>query len=366
MASSGYLIVEPGDDIRPVAVPRWTPALVDYENHHAYERLIARPALNTRLQALWIFGRSMAKLLLKRAIKYELIPFDTRRDNSVRGRARFAGAALAHMLSGETRKRRNGDIDETTRLLERNGCLVLTMPKARIAAIEAASKTDFDGLAARRGPTTNRKREFEDSRWQASRAERHDLFDQIETALAESGTMAAASGYLGRPARLIDVNPQINDASDGFWREVFPDTGRTEIPATAYCHRDASGGDLKAIFYMTDVGERNGPFSYVIGSNRMSVSRIDDLICEANDSNGLAATDPRARGLFAALPRKLRQKCSFGNDLTEGSELGREIQAGLWAIKAPKGSIVLFDTKGVHRGGMVEQGERRVITCVIG
>jgi hypothetical protein len=366
VASSGYLIIEPGDDLRPVVVPRWTPSLVDYEHHPAYGELVARPGLRTRLRAMAIFGRSMMKLLLKRAIKYELIPYDIRNDRSLKGRGRFVGAALAHLVSGQTRRHRTAGLNENARLLERNGCLVLTMPGPRLAAIEAAARPDFDGLAARRGTPSNRKRDFEESRWQSSRAERQELFDQIEKALAESGTMAAASGYLGRPARLIDVNPQINDASDGFWRDVFPDTGLAEIPATAYCHRDASGGDLKAIFYMTDVDDRTGPFSYVLGSNRMAVSKVDDLICEANDSNGLAATDPQARSLFAALPRKLRQKCSFGNDLTANSELTREIRAGLWAIKAPRGSIVLFDTKGVHRGGMVEQGERRVITCVIG
>ena len=366
MASSGYLIVEPDAGVRPVAVPRWTPSLVDYDSHHAYGDLIARPGLGTRLKALGIFGSSMAKLLLKRAIRYEMIPYDTRRDTSLMGRVRFAVAAVGNILSGNMRRGRAVMADENARVLDETGCLVLTMPRDRVEAIEAAAKADFDGLAARRGTATNRPRAFDESRWQASRAERQDLFDQIEQALTESGTLAAASAYIGRPARLIDVNPQINDPSDGFWRDVFPDTGQTGIPATAYCHRDASGGDMKAIFYMSDVGDRNGPFSYALGSNRMAVSRIDDLICEANDSNGLAATDPRARSLFAALPRKLRQKCSFGNDLTGDSALGREIQAGLWTIKAGKGSIVLFDTKGVHRGGMVEQGERRVITCVIG
>ena len=366
MASPGYTIVRPTDDIRPTVLPKWTPALVDYEHHPAYGRLIAQPSLKSRLQALGIFGRSMITLLIKRTIKYELIEYDVRKDKSITGRARFLGAALTRLTSGGTRKRRASAVGEASRLLQRNGCLVLTMPADRLAAIETASRADFDSLSARRGTRTNHTRDFEESRGQASRVERKDLFDQIELALSESGTMAAASEYLGRPARLIDVNPQINDPSDGFWRNVFPDTGQTEIPATAYCHRDASGGDLKAIFYMTDVGDRNGPFSYVLGSNRMAVSRIDDLICEANDSNGLASTDPQARSLFAALPKKLRQKCSFGNDLLETSELSQEIRAALWSIKAGKGSIVLFDTKGVHRGGMVEQGERRVITCVIG
>jgi hypothetical protein len=239
------------------------------------------------------------------------------------------------------------------------------MPADQRARLEAVAAGQFEALAARRG-RANGKRQFEESRGQASRLEQGPLFDAIETILRESGVMAAADAYLGRPARLIDVNPQINDVTDSFWRDIFPDTELGELPATAYCHRDASGGDLKAIIYLSDVGGRNGPFSYVLGSNRIRISRLDDLICEANDSNGLGATDPAARRRFAALPKKLRQKGAFGNDLTPASPLSEDIKAGLWSIEAPRGSIVLFDTKGIHRGGMVVEGERRVVTCVIG
>ena len=70
--------------------------------------------------------------------------------------------------------------------------------------------------------------------------------------------------------------------------------------------------------------------------------------------------------MFAALPRKLRQKCAFGNDLKADSPMLEEIVRATWKITAPAGSVVLFDTKGIHRGGMVEQGERRVLTCVLG
>ncbi len=246
-----------------------------------------------------------------------------------------------------------------------DGIHVVTMPADRFGALEAAAGPAFDHLAKRRG-MSNGKRQFEESRGQASRAEQRDLFNIIERTLTEAGIMAVASAYMGRKAALIDVNPQINDTTDSFWRDIFPDQALGALPATAYCHRDSSGGDLKAIIYMTDVDDRSGPFSYVVGSNRMRISRLDDLICEANDSNGLCGTDPTARARFAALPRKLRQKGAFGNDLTPESALGREIGDGLWAVKAGQGSIVLFDTKGIHRGGMVEQGERRVITCVIG
>ena len=249
--------------------------------------------------------------------------------------------------------------------MDRQGFLVLTMPEDRQARLQAAAAAQFEALAARRG-ASNGKRDFDDARGQASRLDQGPLFEQIEAILRESGAMAAADDYLGRTAHLIVVNPQINDVTDSFWRDIFPDIYIGDLPYTAYFHRDASGGDLKAIFHLSDEGELDGPFNYVLGSNRVRISRLDDLTCEANDGNGLSATDQIARRRFAALPKKLRQKGSFGNDLTPASPLSREIHAGLWTIEVPRGSIVLFDTKGIHRGGMVVEGERRAITCVIG
>lgn len=364
MTSPGYVNVEPDWDIRPMPEFRWDPSCIDYDNHFAYRDLAARPSLRDRAEALAIFAASMVKLLLKRAIRYEMIPFHLRADRSPAGRMRFAVAAFGNMTAGAMRKRRSSD-DEGAAAMDRQGCLVVTMPEEQRARLESIAADQFAALAARRGQSSGR-RQFEESRGQASRLEQAPLFDQIEAILRESGVMAAADAYLGRRARLVDVNPQINDVTDSFWRDIFPDAGVSELPATAYCHRDASGGDLKAIFYLSDVGDRNGPFSYALGSNRIRISRLDDLICEANDSNGLGATDPVARRRFAALPKKLRQKGAFGNDLTPASPLAGDIESSLWSIKAPTGSIVLFDTKGIHRGGMVVEGERRVITCVIG
>lgn len=366
MTSPGYQILDPGPDLRPMPDMIWHPSVVDYDSHAAYRPLAAQADLRTRLSATAIFLAGMAKLLLKRAIRYEMIPYDLRADRSVSGRLRFIGAAMRNTVAGNMRKRHaSAATGGGEARMDRHGVMVVAVPPDQVALLEAASAAEFEALAARRG-TSSGPRRFEESRGQASRAGSRVLFNRIEALLQDSGVMAASDAYLGRPARLIDVNPQINDVTDSFWRDIFPDIGADELPATAYCHRDASGGDLKAIIYLSDVDERNGPFSYVLGSNRMRISRLDDLICEANDSNGLGATGPEARKRFAALPKRLRQKGAFGNDLTPDSPISAGINAGLWAIQAPKGSIVLFDTKGIHRGGMVVEGERRVITCVIG
>lgn len=365
MTAPDYQHVEPEDGVRPVAEIGWSPALVGYETHAQYQDLIRNPPLRLRLEAMGIFAGGMIKLLAKRLINYEFIPYHMRKDSTLAGRLRFVGAGLKNIFTGDRRARRlSADTADAGQMAD-HGIHVLTMPPPRFETLETAAASEFNRLASRRGKS-NGQRQFEESRGPASRADQVELYQTVEELLAEAGVMGIASAYLGRKAGLIDVNLQINDVSDTFWRDIFPDADLGSLPPTAYCHRDSSGGDLKAIIYMSDVDERTGPFSYVLGSNRMRIRRLDDLICEANDSNGLGGTDPKARARFAALPARLRQKGSFGNDLKPESPLGREIGAGLWAVKAGRGSIVLFDTKGIHRGGMVEDGERRVITCVIG
>jgi len=69
---------------------------------------------------------------------------------------------------------------------------------------------------------------------------------------------------------------------------------------------------------------------------------------------------------FAALPKVLQRKCAFGNDILANTEIAERLLAAEWTITAERGHIVLFDTKGFHRGGMVTRGERLVLTCVIG
>ncbi len=359
----------PADAYQPVSVPatiapfsgvRWSADAVDYARHPAY-RDLARGA-GAKVAATARYAAKFALLLAKRVIRYEMIPYEFRSATSLKERAGFVGAGLRNALGFGKGKAAAAPRDAA---LDALGVAVATMPAARFAELESLAAPHFDALAKRRGPKVNR-REFDESRATADRRQSPALFAQIETILAESGLGAAASAYMGREARLIDVNPQINDPSDSFWLDIFPDIEGKPLPRTAYFHRDASGGDLKAIIYMTDVGSSNGPFTYAAGSNHMAISRLDDLLCEANDHNGLSGTDPASRARFAALPAKLRQKGSFGNDLDDASPLSEAIGKAAWEIEAPKGSIVLFDTKGIHRGGMVEQGERRVITCVLG
>ncbi|MEP5731175.1 MAG: hypothetical protein ABJL67_17610 [Sulfitobacter sp.] len=345
----------------------WSNKVMNYQNHPAYRPLIVQASPMLRLKAFVQFVRSMAPLAIKRLIAYEMIPLEIRSPKTFSEVMQLAKVAGRNALGLHPKMSKSKESLVLSKL-NSDGCCVVKMDDTSFDQIEDITTRFFDRLKNRRAATAKGDdRNFEESRSSVdSREDGTALFDELNEVLHESGIIDAASRYLGRQARLIDVNPQVNDSSDSFWRKIFPDMPDMNLPKSAYFHRDASGGDLKAIFYMSDVGPKNGPFSYVLGSNQMPVSRLDDLIGEANDHNGLSATHLEARKRFAALPAKLRQKGAFGNDLEDDNALAQEIRKSVWEITAPKGSIVLFDTKGIHRGGMVVEGERYVVTTVIG
>ncbi|MFK7837579.1 MAG: hypothetical protein AB8B60_15320 [Sulfitobacter sp.] len=345
----------------------WSTKVMKYDDHPAYSPLMQNASPMLRIKALVQFVRSMVPLSIKRLIKYEMIPLELRSPKTASDFMRLAKVAGRNTFRLHPKMTKAVD-SAILKKIEADGCCVVKMDDETFAKVEAITDRFFDRLKARRAATAKGEdRDFDESRSSVdSREDGTTLYDELNSILKESGVLDAVSRYLGRQVSLIDVNPQINDSSDSFWRKIFPDMPDMDLPKSAYFHRDASGGDLKAIFYMSDVGPENGPFSYVVGSNRMPVSRLDDLIGEANDHNGLSATHLEARARFAALPTKLQQKGAFGNDLKDDNALAEEIRKSVWEITAPKGSIVLFDTKGIHRGGMVVDGERHVVTTVIG
>lgn len=334
---------------------------IDYGRHPAYQALVEQPGILTRLRALGTFAKAFVGLLAKRTTRYEMIQYDLRTS----GGWQLARQGFKNALGLNSQAAPSLSDSPVLASLRDHGVAVVKIDEQARDSLQAAAKDHFRKLTDRRRARDNQKREFEDSRSTVSRASEPELFDHLEALLRASGVMDAASAYMGREVQLADVNPQINNVSDSFWRDIFPDMPDAPLPPAAYYHRDASGGDLKAIVYMSDVGPQNGPFTYVLGSHRAEVRRLDDLICEAND-HGLSATDRTTRLLFAALPKALRKKGSFGNDLEPESDAARMIVERSWSIEGSAGSIVLFDTKGIHRGGMVELGERKVITCVLG
>ena len=341
---------------------------IAYEEHPAYSVFTRSKNWWQRVSSLTTFSLYFGIVCCKRATSYELIPTHMRAFWPANKALMFFRQAFKNLVmkavpSLPDHKANFGFL--LSRELEQNGVCVLKMKPEQIDLLLTITNPLFQQLRKKRMQSSSSERDFSQSRMSALRTEHSKLFAAVEKILEETGCLDGISGYLGHRASLVDVNPQINDSTDDFWRRVFVDLN-LPAPPTAYIHRDASGGDIKIIIYLTNVEDRSGPFSYIIGSHRVRSSTSIDWIEETNDQSGFSSTDVLSRRRFAALPKILRRKCAFGNDIMPNSEIAKDLCKSEWIINAPQGHLVVFDPKGFHRGGMVLEGERMVLTCILG
>lgn len=105
-------------------------------------------------------------------------------------------------------------------------------------------------------------------------------------------------------------------------------------------HRDrADRRQIKAIMYLSDVDIDLGPFQYIVGSHTRS-QILKTLTAEGFEHNQTRFTDEQAESVIAKAPEKLR------------------------TLLGPAGTLVLVDTRGIHRGMPMEKdaGNRYALT----
>jgi hypothetical protein len=190
------------------------------------------------------------------------------------------------------------------------------------------------------------------------------LFAALRAALTRQGALAAASRYQGRPLDVTFLKLLFNRAEDTWWRSPFADVGLGD-PAGVSMHVDHLW-TTKAILYLTQVGADNGPFSYCLGSNHIRIGWLEGAARRANDRVNLSSCKPEHRRLFHALPKKFRRKAKFGNDLeSDHPDLAR-LLASERHFTSADGDLILFDDRGIHRGGLVQAGERFMLQIRFG
>jgi hypothetical protein len=103
-------------------------------------------------------------------------------------------------------------------------------------------------------------------------------------------------------------------------------------------HRDAHGFQYKSILYLSDVDETNGPFEYVLGSQKRLRATFEAMV------GGVPAA-PNTR-YEAALIGQLMAKYGFKSKRFTGKQ----------------GTLLLVNTAGLHRGAPLLAGERYALT----
>ena len=224
----------------------WSPLTVEYDTHPAYQNQKAA-SFSLKVKALFRFFKSFLVVLVKRTIDYELIPLHYRKSDTFKGKMAFLGCSLRNVFKSSSLADKSSTnlAEEVYKKLDLQGICTIKMANVRYQQLADVSKLHFDSLRNRRGDSKG-ARKFADSRSSVSQLEDPVLFSTINELLKQSGALDAISSYLGRKAKLVDVNPQINDASDDFWKKTFSDLDLPH-PDTAYFHRDASGGDVPGL-----------------------------------------------------------------------------------------------------------------------
>jgi hypothetical protein len=271
---------------------------------------------------------------------------------------------VAKPLSKKTQTELSPDASALLQTLARDGIAPTRFTTEEIAAIRTLLQQGAEQrlLAQRDAKGT---RSFESNQTWLNAKEAGPLYALLTEIFTRHGILPAAEAYLRRPVVVKHMLLQINDANDGYQKGKFADVGVPD-PATNYMHLDTSEEMVKCMIYLTEVTHRTGPFGYVRGSNRIPVGMFEGLFRRANDRAGLSGYAPETRRMFMALPAPLRHKSMFGSDLMDGTPEAQAVVENEYQFVSADGNAALFDNLGIHRGGLVREGERRVLIANLG
>ena len=196
----------------------------------------------------------------------------------------------------------------------------------------------------------------------------------IRRAMEKSGAMDLVSAYLGKPVEFYYAAMDHAHPGQVWYQDCYDDT-RLGTTKTVYMHTDADSDIVKAMMYLRDVGEKDGPFCFLPGSHKWKRSPLAMAVQKGFDeaSGRVFAGRPdngdyyrprfrhvESRQDMLSLPLALRGSTHFGDDILDGSDLSESLLAAEKRFIAPAGTIVIFDgSRGIHRGGLVQPGGQR-------
>lgn len=233
---------------------------------------------------------------------------------------------------------------------------------ARLRAVAASGQLKREALSVTDGPVVA------------------GILRLLNDAFRQTGVLAAVSTYSGATMEVSGAALELSVPQADWWRNSMPKLRRP--PTTMYAHVDESIDHPKAIVYLTDVGATNGPTSCYPGVwQALALHPLQELVGRvigtvgANPDSPLYAYYGRqyhqsmasetARRHFMRLPPQLRFNSHFGWDVMPDGEMEALMQQRERVLTGPAGSFIVFDGATLlHRGGLIEEGERVVLQVI--
>lgn len=196
-----------------------------------------------------------------------------------------------------------------------------------------------------------------------SATEHVEIYQTLDKLFLNEGIYALATSYTGLAMNLNSVVLHQARHGDEHIYQTFND--RKYTSKTINMHFDPKYGLIKLIIYINEPGQKDGPFTYIPGSNHFDIDTLFKAAAKANSVTNYLQTEDE-RSTFIKLPRQMRCNAIFGSMLTDASPESPHVLASEVKLTAADyGDLFVFDPNGMHRGGICEPGGERFALQVI-
>ena len=183
-----------------------------------------------------------------------------------------------------------------------------------------------------------------------------DIVKMVNDTFQKLGVLQAATKYnKGKQLQVKNVVLHIAKPTDQNWKQFLYDC--KTVTRTTNLHIDPKEDVIKAMIYLNDITENDGPFSYVEKSNRWIYDDLQNIFGRAISTGSYCHT-PESRAVVFQLPKQLRISHNFGRVLLDNTEEQERILEQEKSFTSDKGNLCVFDPAGMHRGGICKTGTR--------
>jgi hypothetical protein len=183
-----------------------------------------------------------------------------------------------------------------------------------------------------------------------------DIVKMVNDTFQKLGVLQAATKYnKGKQLQVKNVVLHIAKPTDQNWKQFLYDC--KTVTRTTNLHIDPKEDVIKAMIYLNDITENDGPFSYVEKSNRWIYDDLQNIFGRAISTGSYCHT-PESRAVVFQLPKQLRISHNFGRVLLDNTEEQYRILEQEKLFTSDKGNLCIFDPAGMHRGGICKTGNR--------
>lgn len=186
----------------------------------------------------------------------------------------------------------------------------------------------------------------------------HKAFKLLNKILQSHGVYEAVSKYNRSKTnlKLDTVALHVARPNDTHHYQTLADVPGS--PKTLSFHMDPKFNVMKAIVYLNEVTESNGPFTTIPKSNRWYYPEFERIIACGN-SVGNYLSSPDHRTAMSIFPDEMTKNVIMGKYFKDGSDISNLLLSSMHKYTSEEADCILFDpAHTIHRGGLCDEGER--------